>query len=144
MQTLSRRGRVSDGGQMTFPFLKVTKFPNDVLFFHRISLQQDRDKRVIRFAEMGAGEGFVGFPERRVAVVQYTITPHVDGDVLEAFWSYCSEFGFVKVPRNNKHRIWVRGFLFTYIPIHFLECLVCVGLRGNVNSCDYDHCKFPR
>ncbi len=24
---------------MTFPFLKVTKFPNDVLFFHRISLQ---------------------------------------------------------------------------------------------------------
>ncbi len=23
---------------MTFPFLKVTKFPNDVLFFHRISL----------------------------------------------------------------------------------------------------------
>ncbi len=38
MQTLSRRGRVSDGGQMTFPFLKVTKFPNDVLFFHRISL----------------------------------------------------------------------------------------------------------
>ncbi len=39
MQTLSRRGRVSDGGQMTFPFLKVTKFPNDVLFFHRISLQ---------------------------------------------------------------------------------------------------------
>ncbi len=41
MQTLSRRGRVSDGGQMTFPFLKVTKFPNDVLFFHRISLQFD-------------------------------------------------------------------------------------------------------
>ncbi len=40
MQTLSRRGRVSDGGQMTFPFLKVTKFPNDVLFFHRISLHR--------------------------------------------------------------------------------------------------------
>ncbi len=28
---------------MTFPFLKVTKFPNDVLFFHRISLQQAVD-----------------------------------------------------------------------------------------------------
>ncbi len=45
MQTLSRRGRVSDGGQVTFPFLKVTKFPNDVLFFHRISLQRRKDVR---------------------------------------------------------------------------------------------------
>ncbi len=25
-------------------------------------------------------------------------------------------------------------FLLTYIPIQLLECLVCVGLRGNVNS----------
>ncbi len=38
-ESQSARRRVSDGGQMTFPFLKVTKFPNDVLFFHRISLQ---------------------------------------------------------------------------------------------------------
>ncbi len=52
MQTLSRRGRVSDGGQMTFPFLKVTKFPNDVLFFHRISLHKQHriqaDDQVIK------------------------------------------------------------------------------------------------
>ncbi len=78
-----------------------------------------------------------------VAVVQYTITTRVDGDVLKVFWSYCSEVGFIKVPRNNKRCIWVRGFLLTYIPIQFLECLVCVGLRGNVNSRDYDRCKFP-
>ncbi len=68
----------------------------------------------------------------------------VDGDVLEVFWSYGSEVSFVKVPCNNKRRNWVRGFLLTYIPIQFLECLVCVGLRGNVNSCDYDRFKFPR
>ncbi len=69
-------------------------------------------------------------------MVQYTITTRVDGDVLKVFWSYCSEVGFVKVPRNNKRCIWVRGFLLAYIPIQFLECLVCVGLRGNVYSCD--------
>ncbi len=68
----------------------------------------------------------------------------VDGDVLEVFWSYCSEVGFVKVPRNNKQHIWVRGFLLTYIPVQFLDCLVCVGLRGNVNSRDDDRCKIPR
>ncbi len=72
----------------------------------------------------------------RLAMVQYTITTHVDGDVLKVFWSYCSEVGFIKVPRNNKSCIWVHGFLLTYIPIQFPECLVCVGLRGNVNSCD--------
>ncbi len=71
----------------------------------------------IRFAERWAGERFVGIPERRVAVVQYTITTRVDGDVLKVFWSYCSEVGFVKVPRNNKRCIWVRGFLLAYIPI---------------------------
>ncbi len=27
----------------------------------------------------------------------------VDGDVLEVFWSYFSEVGFIKVPRNYKH-----------------------------------------
>ncbi len=79
-----------------------------------------------------------------VAVVQYTISTRVDGDMLKVFWSYCSEVGFIKVPHNNKRRIWVRGFLLTYIPIQFLECLVCVGLRGNVNGRDYDRCKFPR
>ncbi len=63
-------------------------------------------------------------------MVQYTITTRVDGDVLKVFWSYRSEVGFVKVPRNNKRCLWVRGFLLAYIPIQFLECLVCVGLRG--------------
>ncbi len=77
-------------------------------------------------------------------MVQYMITTRVDGDVLKVFWSYCSEVGFVKVPRDNKRCIWVRRFLITYIPIQFLACLVCVGLRGDVYSCDYDRCKFPR
>ncbi len=99
---------------------------------------------MIRFAERCTGEGFVGIPEGRVALVQYTITLRVDGDVLEVFWSYCSEVGFIKVPRSNKRCIWLRGFLLTYIPIQFLECLVCVCLRENVNSCHYDRCKFPR
>ncbi len=70
-------------------------------------------------------------------MVQYTITTRVDGDVLKVFWSYCSEVGFIKVPRNNKRCIWVRGFLLAYIPVQFPECLVCVGLRGNVYSCDF-------
>ncbi len=89
------------------------------------------------------GEGFVGVPESRVAVFQYTINTGVDGDVLEVFWSYCFEVSFIKVPCYNKRRIWVRGFLFTYIPIQLFEYPVCVGLRGNVNY-DYDCCKFPR
>ncbi len=58
-------------------------------------------------------------------MVQYTITTRVDGDVLKIFWSYCSEVGFIKVPRNNKRCIWVRGFLLAYIPVQFPECLVC-------------------
>ncbi len=91
-----------------------------------------------------AGEGFECVPEGGIAVVQYTISTLADGDVLKVFWSYCSEVDFIKVPRNNKRRIWVHGFLLTYIPVQFLECLVCVGLRGNVNSRDYDRCKFPR
>ncbi len=63
------------------------------------------------------GGAIVGIPERRVAVVQYTITTRVDGDVLKVFWSYCSEVGFVKVPRNNKRCIWVRvscSLIFPY------------------------------
>ncbi len=72
----------------------------------------------------------VSVPEGGVAVVQYTITTRVDGDVLKVFGSYCSEVGFIKVPRNNKRCIWVRGFLLAYIPVQFPECLVCVGLRG--------------
>ncbi len=90
------------------------------------------------------GEGLVCVPERSVTMVQYTIPTRVDGDVLKVFWSYCSEVGFIKVPRDNKIFIWVRGFLLTYIPVQFPECLVCVGLRRNVNSRDYDRCKFPR
>ncbi len=99
---------------------------------------------MIRFAERWAGEGLVCVPEGGVAVVEYTISMRVDGDVLKVFWSYCSEVGFIKVSRNNKRLIWVRGFLLTYILIQFLECLVCVGLRGDINSRDYVRCKFPR
>ncbi len=67
-------------------------------------------------------------------MVECTISTRVDGDVLKVFWSYCSEVGFIKVPRDNKSCIWVRGFLLTYIPVQFLECLVCVGLGGDINS----------
>ncbi len=119
-----------EGGCFSFQFLPISR--------------QVQNGRMIRFAERWVGERFVGVPERRVAVVQYTITTCVEGDVLKVFWSYCSEVGFVKVPHNNKRCIWVPGFLLAYIPIQFLECLVCVGLRGNVYSCDYDRCKFPR
>ncbi len=77
-------------------------------------------------------------------MVEYTISTRVDGDVLIADVSYCSEVGFIKVPCDNKSCIWVRGFLLTYIPVQFPESLVCVGLRRNVNSRDYDRCKFPR
>ncbi len=106
--------------------------------------RQEQNGRVIRFAERWAGEGLVCVPERGVTMVEYTISTLVDGDVLKVFWSYCSEVGFIKVPRDNKSCIWVHGFLLTYIPVQFLECLVCVGLRRNVNSRDYDRCKFPR
>ncbi len=44
---------------------------------------------MILFAKRWTGNGFVGVFV--VAVVQYTITTCVDGDVLEVFWSYCSE-----------------------------------------------------
>ncbi len=54
---------------------------------------------MIRYAKRWTGEGFVGIPEGGVAVVQYTITTCVDGDLLKVFWSYCSEVGFIKVPR---------------------------------------------
>ncbi len=59
-------------------------------------------------------------------MVEYTISTHVDGDVLKVFWSYCSEVGFIKVPHNNERCIWVRGFLLTYIPVQFPEydCIV--------------------
>ncbi len=106
--------------------------------------RQKQNGRVIRFAERWTGEGLVCVLEGGVAVVQYTISTRVDGDVLEVFWSYCSEVGFIKVHRNNKRRIWVHSFLLSYIPVQFLECLVCVGLGGNVNSRDYDRCKFPQ
>ncbi len=99
---------------------------------------------MIRFAERWAGEGFVCVPERSVTMVECTISTRVDGDVLKVFWSYCSEVGLIKVPRDNKSCIWVRGFLLTYIPAQFLEYLVCVGLGGDINSRDYDGCKFPR
>ncbi len=111
---------VPRGGCFTFQFLPISR--------------QKQNGRVIRFAERWAGEGLVCVPEGGVAVVQYTISTRVDGDVLKVFWSYCSEVGFIKVPRNNKPRIWVRGFLLPYIPVQFPECLVCVGLRGNITA----------
>ncbi len=106
--------------------------------------RQEQNGRVIRFAERWAGEGLVCVPEGGVTMVERTISTRVDGDVLKVFWSYCSEVGFVKVPRDNKSCIWVRGFLLTYISLQFLECLVCVGLGGYINSRDYDRCKIPR
>ncbi len=90
--------------------------------------RQEQNGRVIRFAERWAGEGLVCVPERSVTMVEYTISTRVDGDVLKVFWSYCSEVGFIKVPLDNKSCIWVCGFLLTYIPVQFPECLVCVGL----------------
>ncbi len=77
-------------------------------------------------------------------MVEYTISTRVDGDVLKLFWSYCSEVGFIKVPRDNKSCIWVRGFLLTYIPVQFPECLVCVG--GEARELDgwvWNHCRHP-
>ncbi len=106
--------------------------------------RQEQNERVIRFAERWAGEGLLCVPEGGVTMVEYTISTPVDGDVLKVFWSYYSEVSFIKVPHNNERCKWVRGFLLTYIPVQFPECLVCVGLRGNVNSCHYDRCKFPR
>ncbi len=76
-----------------------------------------------------------------------SVTESVSGLTSSAaaeFWSYCSEVGFIEVPCDNESCIWVRGFLLTYIPVQFPECLVCVGLGGDINSCDYDRCKFPR
>ncbi len=64
--------------------------------------RKEQNGRVIRFAERWAGEGFVCVPEGGVTMVQYTISTRVYGDVLKVFWSYCSEVGFIEVPRNNK------------------------------------------
>ncbi len=105
-----------EGGCFTFQFLPISR--------------QEQNGRVIRFAERWGGEGLVCIPEGGVTMVECTISTRVDGDMLKVFWSYCSEVGFVKVPRDNKSCIWVRGFLPTYIPVQFLECLVCVGLGG--------------
>ncbi len=65
--------------------------------------------------------------------------------VLKVFWSYCSEGWLIKVPRDNKML-----HLGAWFPAHLysrtvsLSACVCVGLRGNINSRDYDRCKFPR
>ncbi len=119
-----------EGGCFTFQFLPISR--------------QEQNGRVIRFAKRWAGEGLVCVPEGGVTMVECTISTRVDGDVLKVFWSYCFEVGFIKVPCDNKSCIWVRGFLLTYIPVQFLEWLVCVGLGGDINSRDYDRCKFPR
>ncbi len=72
-------------------------------------------------------------------MVQYTISTRVDADVLKVFWSYCSEVGFIKVPRNNKSFTWVRGFLLAYIPISggplsALTCCVNVRLLSAIKK----------
>ncbi len=76
-----------ESGCFTFQFLPISR--------------QEQNGRVIRFAERWAGEGLVCVPERSVTMVEYTISTRVDGDVLKVFWSYCSEVGFIKVPRDN-------------------------------------------
>ncbi len=61
----------------------------------------------------------------------YTISTRVDGDVLKVFWSYCSEVGFIKVPHNNEHCIWVQQLQETlqWQPVK-LWCAPCPrGLR---------------
>ncbi len=106
-----------EGGCFSFQFLPISR--------------QEQNGRMIRFAERWAGERFVGIPERRVAVVQYTITTRVDGDVLKVFWSYCSEVGFVKVPRNNKRCIWVRvscSLIFPYSSLSAWSVLAWGGM----------------
>ncbi len=105
-----------EGGCFTFQFLPISR--------------QEQNGRVIRFAERWAGEGLVCVPEGGVTMVECTISTRVDGDVLKVFWSYCSEVGFIKVPRDNKSCIWVRGFLLTYIPVQFLECWSVLAWGG--------------
>ncbi len=107
---------------------------------HHVSVsaykQAEAERRSDPICQKVGGGGICKRPGRGVAMVQYTITTRVDGDVLKVFWSYVLKLAFIKVPRKNKRCLWVRGFLLAYIPIQFLECLVCVGLRGNVNSHD--------
>ncbi len=78
-------------------------------------------------------------PGRGSTMVECTISTRVDGDVLKVFWSYCSELALLKSPVIINAASGVRGFLLTYIPVQ-----LCVGLRRNVNSRDYDRCKIPR
>ncbi len=92
--------------------------------------QAEAERRSDPICRKVGGGGILCVPEGGVTMVEYTISTRVDGDVLKLFWSYCSEVGFIKVPHNNERCIWVRGFLLTYIPVQFPECLVCVGLGG--------------
>ncbi len=48
------------------------------------------------------GGGLVCVPEGGVTMVECTISTRVDGDVLDVFWSYCSEVGFIKVHCNKQ------------------------------------------
>ncbi len=89
-------------------------FKHVILFFFGMN------GRMIRFSERWAGEGFVCVPEGGVAVIEYTISTCVDGDVLKVFWSYRSEIGFIKAPRNNKSFIWVHGFLLKSSQVTFI------------------------
>ncbi len=91
---------------------------------------QEQNERVIRFAERWAGEGFVGVLEGRVAVVQYTITTRVDGDVLEVCWSYCSEVGFVKVPVTTNA---ASGYAVSCSLMALFHCMVGTVRYGTVH-----------
>ncbi len=53
---------------------------------------------MIRFAERWAGEGFVCVPEGGVAVVEYTITTRVDGDMLTYFGAIVLKLALLKSP----------------------------------------------
>ncbi len=125
-ESITTGSRKSPTSRLRFQF--CPRLQAATLASRSVQNRTEQNGRVIWFAKRCVG-GVVGVPERRGAVVVYTITTRVYGDVLEVFWSYCSEVGFFKVLRNKKRRIWVRSFLLTYIPIRFLECLVCVGLR---------------
>ncbi len=128
-ESITTRSRKSPTSRLRFQFCPDCKRLLSPLGLCRTELSRLEEWSDLPKGVRGGGGGVVGVPERRGAVVVYTITMRVYGDVLEVFWSYCSEVGFFKVLRNKKRRIWVRSFLLTYIPIRFLECLVCVGLR---------------
>ncbi len=60
--------------------------------------RQEQNGRVIRFAERWAGEGFACVPEGGVAVVQYTISTHVDVMCWKYFGAIFLKLAILKSP----------------------------------------------